>query len=74
MCTTEISSVSNIIKKFKIQSDLHSVYQKNFYHDEQDIMDELFHQYHISLLKDIDHPELITEWETILILLIMKNI
>ena len=26
-------------------------------------MYELFHKYHLPLLDDIDHPELITEWK-----------
>ena len=26
-------------------------------------MDELFHQYHIPLLKYIEHPAFITEWK-----------
>ena len=26
-------------------------------------MDELFHQFNLPLLKDIDHPTLITEWK-----------
>ena len=26
-------------------------------------MDKLFDEYHIPLLKDIDHPELIQEWK-----------
>ena len=36
--------------------------QKNVYHDKK-IMDELFHKYHLPLLKDIDHPKLITQWK-----------
>ena len=61
--TTEISSVENIIKKLHIQSDFHFVYNQNFYYDQQNIMDELFHQLNLPLLKDIDHPALVTEWK-----------
>ena len=43
-CTTSIYSVSNKIKKLHIQSDFYFVYNQNFYHDQQNIMDELFHQ------------------------------
>ena len=42
---------------------LHYVYQKNFYNDKQDIIDDMFYQYHLILMKDIDHPELIQEQE-----------
>ena len=42
---------------------VHSVYQQNLYHDKQDIIDDMFYQYHLILMKDIDHPELIQEWK-----------
>ena len=57
-CYTEISS-ENTINKLQILSTVHSVYQQNLYHDKQDIIDELFYQYHLPLLKYIDHPALI---------------
>ena len=34
-CYTTISSVANTIKKFHIQSDLHSSYIHNLYHNKQ---------------------------------------
>ena len=40
-CYTEISSVANTINKLHIQSDLNSGYMHNFYHDKQDIFDDL---------------------------------
>ena len=61
-CTIAISSVSNTIKKFHRKSNL-LFFQKNVYHDKQNIMDELFHQCHLPLLKYIDNTELITEWK-----------
>ena len=42
-------------------SKLHYVYQQNFYHYEQDKMDDIFDEYHPILLKNIDHPPLIQE-------------
>ena len=59
--TTEISSIVNTIKK--LQSSVPFVFfcQQKLYHDKQDIMDEMFYQYHLPLLKYIDRPELITE-------------
>ena len=62
-CTTAISSVANTIIKFHIQYDFYFVYKKNLYHDKQNIMDEMFHQFHLPLLKDADHPVLSTEWK-----------
>ena len=40
-----IITVANIIKKLHILSDLNYGYIHNFYHDKQDIIDELFCQY-----------------------------
>ena len=57
-CTTEISSVSNTINKLHIHYPLHYLYQQNLYHNKQENIDELFYQYHIPLLKYIDHPKL----------------
>ena len=62
-CTTAITSVSNTINKLYIQSDLNLFYKKNFYHYKQNIMDELFHQFHLPLLKYIGHTEFITQWK-----------
>ena len=59
--TTAIYSVSNTINKFHIQSNLHFIYKKNFYHDKEDEIDEIFYGYHIPLLNDIDHTVLIEE-------------
>ena len=60
-CYTEISSVSNTLKKFQIQSILYAGYKHNFYHDKLDKFNELFDQYHIPLSNNIDHPTLIQE-------------
>ena len=48
-------------KKIHIKYPLHSIYQQKIYHDKQEIMYELFHQYHFPLLKYIDYPSLITQ-------------
>ena len=61
--TTAIYSLANTINKFHIQYPFHFVYQQKLYHDKQYIMYELFHQYHIPLLKYIYYPALITEWK-----------
>ena len=41
-CYTDIASVANTVKKFHIQSDLHSGYMHNFNNDKRGIIDELF--------------------------------
>ena len=49
-------------------------YKQNFYHDNQNIMDKLFHQYHVHQLKYIDNHTLITKSNIyILIFLHMKK-
>ena len=56
---TENLSIANTIQKFHIQSNFHTGYKHNFYHGKQEKFDELFDQYHIPLLKDMYHPELV---------------
>ena len=60
-CNTAILSVANAIKKFHIKYPLQYVYQQKLYNDKQEIIDELFYQYHLPLLKYIDLNALITE-------------
>ena len=57
-CYRPILSVANTIK-YHIMSDFYSCYIHNFYHDKQDIIDELLCQYIKPSLKDIYHPALI---------------
>ena len=60
-CTAAIPSKSNTINKLHIQSDLHYDYKQNFYHDFKKEMDGIFDEYHLPLLKNIDHPAFIQE-------------
>ena len=46
-----------------MQSNLHTGYKHIFYQDWQDKSDELFDQYNLTLLNNIDHPALIQEWK-----------
>ena len=62
-CYIEIYSVANTLKKIHIQSSLHTGYKKSFYHDKRDKFYGIFDQYHIPLLRDINHPALIQEWK-----------
>ena len=55
--------MTNTIKKLHILFNLHHVYQQNFYHDQQYIIDEIFDEYHITLLKYMYYPALNQEWK-----------
>ena len=46
-----------------IWSDFNSGCIHKLYHDEQDIIDEMFCQYIKPLFKDIDHTALIRKWK-----------
>ena len=56
---TEIYSVADTIQKLNLQPGFHLIYKQKFYHDKQREMDEIFDEYHLPLLKDIDHPAFI---------------
>ena len=58
-CYKKIPYVVNTINKYHIHSYLHYGYIHNFYHDKQEIVDEIFCQYIKPLLKYIGHPTLI---------------
>ena len=58
-CYIETYSVANTLKKFHIQSNLHTVYKHNFYRDKQGRFYDFFDQYYIPLFKDIDNLALI---------------
>ena len=60
---TSISSASNAINKFHIQSDLRLIYKQNFYYDKQDEIDTLFGEYHVPLLNHLNNTALIMEWK-----------
>ena len=64
-CYTVIIYVANNIKKLHIMFDLNSGYIHNFYHDNQESIDDLFCQWIKPLLKYIDNFELIKEWKQI---------
>ena len=62
-CTAEISSVSNAIKKFWIQSYLHSSYIQTKYNDKEESINNIFSTYVQQLLDDINHPALVKGWK-----------
>ena len=56
---TAIIAVANIIKKLNIQSDFHFISKQNFYYDKKDEIHTLFYEYHVTLLNNLDHANLI---------------
>ena len=58
-CYTVAYSVANTLNKFHIESNFYTFYKQNFYNDKRDKFDEIFDQYYLPLLKNIDHPALI---------------
>ena len=46
-----------------IQSNLIFIYKQTFYYNKHDEIDTLFYEYHVPLLKDLDHPALHEEWK-----------
>ena len=59
----ERSSVANIIKKLHIQKNMHLIYKQDYYKYKQEEIYDLFIEYLVSIMNDIDHPALIEEWK-----------
>ena len=62
-CYVSITSIENTTKKLHIRSDFHFGCNSKLYHDEHEIIDELFFNSLNPLLEKIDHPALIQEWK-----------
>ena len=60
-CNTEISSISNNLKKLWIWSDFHSYYIQTIYNDRNKIINNIFSTYVEPLLYDINHLALLQE-------------
>ena len=60
-CTNTIPSISNMLKKFLLQYDLHSSYNQYIYIGEEEIIHNIFSTYFEPLLNYINHPELVQE-------------
>ena len=69
-----MSSVENTIKKLHIQKNMHLIYKQDLYKDKQKETDDLFIEYLVPIMEDIDHPALIGEWGKKSMLLLMKKI
>ena len=42
---------------------MHLLYQQDFYKDRQKVIDEIFIEYLVLIMDDLDHPALIEEWK-----------
>ena len=58
-----IYSVENTIKRIHIQKNMHLIYKQDYYEDKLKEIDELFIEYLVPIMDDIDHPALIEEWK-----------
>ena len=59
---TEIASLANTIK-LHIQTNLHFIYQQEFYKDEQKKIYDLSIEYLVPVMYDIDHSTFIEEYK-----------
>ena len=62
---TAISSVAKSLK-MHIQKNIHLIYKQEFYKDKQNEIYELFIEYLVPIMENIDHPELIKKWKQII--------
>ena len=61
ICTTSITSISNILNKLWIPSDLNSYYNKTIYDYREESINNIFITYVEPLLDNINHPALVEE-------------
>ena len=57
-----ISTVANTIKQLNIQKNMHMTYKKDLYKTKENEIDDLFLEYLVLIMEDIEHPALIEEW------------
>ena len=58
-----ISSVVNTIKKLHIQKNMHLIYKQDIYKDKQGEIYDLFIEYLVPIMENIDHPVFNEEWK-----------
>ena len=63
ICNTEVPSISNILNKLWIPSDLHSSYIKTIQKYREEITNNIFITYVEPFLDNINHPELGKEYK-----------
>ena len=69
----EIYAVANTIKQFHIQKNMHMTQKQDFYKNKEKEIDDLFLEYLVTVIEDLEHPSFIEEWKKILMLLFMKK-
>ena len=53
------SSVKNTIKKLHIQKNMNLIYKQDYYEDKLKEIDDLFIEYLVPIMDDLDHTALI---------------
>ena len=54
-----IYAVSNTIKKLHIQKNMHMTYKQDFYKNKEKEIEDLFLEYLVLVMDDLEHPVLI---------------
>ena len=54
-----ISTVENTIKQLQIHKDIHIIYKQQFNKEKQKEINNLFLEYLVPIMENLDHPELI---------------
>ena len=54
-----ISAVANTLKQLHTQKYMHMIYKQDLYEEKQKEMDNLFLEYLVPVMDDLDHPVLI---------------
>ena len=57
-----LSAISNTIKQLNIHRNMHMTYKQDFYKTKLSEIDDLFLEYLLPVMKDLEHPALIKEW------------
>ena len=68
-----ISAVANTIKELHIHKDMHIIYKQYFYKNRKKETHDLFLEYIVTVMDDLDHLYFIEESKKILMMLSMKN-
>ena len=59
----QISALANTIKKFHTQKDMHMIKKQDLYKNKEKEIYDLFLEYLVTVMENIDHPALIEEWK-----------
>ena len=57
-----VSAVANTIKPLHIHKNMHMTYKQDFYKTKHSEIDDLFPEYLVTVMKDIEHPTFTKEW------------